>query len=81
MSIDVENKRQRIHDLVDSLPPDRLDTVESLLEQLRDEDRITIRDGKRFIRLGGLWKGVKIDEEDIAEVRREMWGRLGEDYE
>jgi len=26
------------------------------------------------IKLGGLWKGLDISEEEIAEVRREMWG-------
>ncbi|MBI2082805.1 MAG: AbrB/MazE/SpoVT family DNA-binding domain-containing protein [Deltaproteobacteria bacterium] len=25
-------------------------------------------------KLAGLWKGIKITEEDISEVRREMWG-------
>ncbi len=29
----------------------------------------------RPIKLGGLWKGEDISEEDIAEVRREMWGK------
>ncbi len=28
----------------------------------------------RAIKLGGLWKGLDLSEEDIAEVRREMWG-------
>ena len=72
--------KQRIHNLVDSLPPDRLDAIEVLLEQFQ---RVEIRDGKRIVKLGGLWKdlGVDISEEDIDEARREMWGRLGEDYE
>jgi antitoxin component of MazEF toxin-antitoxin module len=26
------------------------------------------------IKLGGIWKGLDISEEDIAEARREMWG-------
>ena len=28
------------------------------------------------IKLGGLCKGEDISEEDIEEVRKEMWGRL-----
>lgn len=28
----------------------------------------------RAVKLGGLWKGLDISEEDIAEVRRDMWG-------
>jgi len=31
------------------------------------------------VALGGLWAGVTITDEDIAEVRREMWGRFGAD--
>jgi len=30
------------------------------------------------VALGGLWEGVTITDEDIAEVRREMWGNFGE---
>jgi hypothetical protein len=30
------------------------------------------------VALGGLWEGVTITDEDIAEVRREMWGDFGE---
>jgi len=28
------------------------------------------------IALGGLWKGTKISEVDIEEIREEMWGSL-----
>ena len=75
----VEEKKEKIHQLVDSLPPERLDAAEILMEQLRRETRVSVKDGKLIVQLGGLWKGVEITEEDIAEARREMWGRLGED--
>lgn len=75
----VEEKKEKIHQLVDSLPPERLDAAEILMEQLQREARVSVKDGKLIVRLGGLWKGVEITEEDIAEARREMWGRLGED--
>ncbi|MBI4374543.1 MAG: AbrB/MazE/SpoVT family DNA-binding domain-containing protein [Deltaproteobacteria bacterium] len=29
----------------------------------------------RAVKIGGLCKGESISEEDIAEVRREMWGK------
>jgi hypothetical protein len=29
--------------------------------------------------MGGLWKGVTITDEDLAEARREMWGRFADD--
>jgi len=30
------------------------------------------------VALGGLWEGITITDEDIAEVRREMWSNFGE---
>ena len=77
----VEEKKQKIHRLVDRLPLEQLEVAEQLLEQLLPEGRVTVREGKRIVKLGGLWEetGVDITEEDIAEARRGMWGRLGED--
>lgn len=79
----VEEKKQGIYRLVDSLPPERLDVAEVLLEQLQVQGRIGMKEGKPVVRLGGLWKdlGIKITEEDIIEARREMWGRLKESNE
>lgn len=79
----VEEKRQEIYRLVDSLPPERLDVAEALLERLQGEGRIGMKEGKPIVRLGGLWKdlGVEITEEDIAEMRREMWGQVKEKNE
>lgn len=76
----LEEKKQKIHQLIDTLPPERLETVEALLEQLRNETRVEVKEGQFFIRLGGLWKDldVEISEEDIAEARQEMWGRIKE---
>jgi hypothetical protein len=76
----VEEKKQKIRQLVDSLPPERLGLAEALLEQLRHEARVEVKQGKRIVRLGGLWKdlGVEITEEDIAQARQEMWRRMGE---
>lgn len=34
-----------------------------------------------WIQLGGIWKGVKIDEEDIREARRELLKKLEERWE
>lgn len=33
------------------------------------------------IQLGGIWKGVKIEEEDIREARRELLKKLEERWE
>jgi hypothetical protein len=75
----VQEKKEKLHQLVDNLPPDRLDAAEVLREQLQRETRVAVKDGKLIVRLGGLWKGVGITEEDIAEARQEMWGRMGQD--
>lgn len=34
-----------------------------------------------WIQLSGIWKGVKIDEEDIKEARRELLKKLEEKWE
>ncbi len=31
------------------------------------------------VSLRGLWRGVDITDDDIAEVRREMWGNFRRD--
>ena len=76
----LEQKKGKLHKLVDSLPPERLDAAEALLEQLCYEGRVEVKQGRRIVRLGGLWKdlGIEITEEDIAQARKEMWGRIGE---
>jgi hypothetical protein len=32
----------------------------------------------RPVSLGGLWKDKHINDADIADVRREMWGRFAD---
>lgn len=72
----VQEKKEKLHQIVDSLPPERLDVAEVLMEQLQREARVTMKEGKLIVRLGGLWKGVEITEQDIAEARQAMWGRI-----
>jgi len=75
--------KQRIYELVESLPPEQLDAAEVLLEQLLSGQRMSVKEGRRIVRLGGLFKGfgVEITENDITKARREMWGRIGEEEE
>ena len=65
----LEHKEERLHQLVNRLPPERLDLAETLLDQLQHEARVKVKEGKRIVRLGGLWKdmGMEIKEEDIGE--------------
>lgn len=77
----VDAKKQELHRIVDTLPPERLDAAQALLHQLGQPARVDLQQGRQVVRLGGLWKdrGVLISEEEIDQARREMWGRLGEE--
>lgn len=78
-----KQKKNKLHQLVDTLMPEQLDEAEALLEQLGKESRIEYKQGQRIIRLGGIWKdlGIEITEEDISSARQEMWGRMPRDNE
>lgn len=57
----------------------------SLVRELWDEQDDSLESfipkrGK-IVKLGGLWEGIDITEEDIAQARREMWGKFGQDVE
>ena len=61
---------------IDDLPPERLPELGEFIEFLRFKSG---QPSKRLIRLGGLWKDLSpITDQDIAEARREMWGRFAE---
>lgn len=82
--------KQYIIVLLDSIPEDQLPHVARVIESLRamttpeatdapDDLRQTVNEQPPFhpVALGGLWQGIEITDEDIAEVRREMWATLG----
>lgn len=52
----------------------------AVLLGLEDYERLSAEGaGGQIVKLGGLWKDVpEITEEEITQVRREMWGRLGQ---
>lgn len=49
-----------------------------LMEEVKAalEDEVSHQEKKPKRSLRGLWAGVNISEEDIAEARREMWGNF-----
>lgn len=61
-------------DKLQSLPPDKQQEVLDFVEFL--EQKSTPKRPRRSLK--GLWADldVQITEEDIAEVRREIWGTL-----
>lgn len=65
--------KQRILHLLDSLPPEQLEEVADFVEFLQRRQR---RLKYEPVALGGLWKEVSLTEEDIGEIRREMWQSL-----
>jgi hypothetical protein len=73
--------RDRIIALLDSLPDEALAEVVSFLEfqRTKSANRPTDEPPYRPTPMGGLWRGVTITEADIAEARREMWGRFADD--
>lgn len=64
---------EKVVELLRQLPPrERLRAVarillENVLPEPTSEPRPSLR---------GLWRGLNITDEDIEEVRREMWGRF-----
>ena len=73
--------RERILALVEALPEEALPNVVSFLETERERLANRGQDKRPYIPtpMGGLWRGAKITEQDIAEARREMWGRFADD--
>lgn len=66
---------QQLLDTLNSLPTDALEEVAIFVDYQRYKANQIDRDQKprHPVALGGIWKGIKIDEEDIAAARRDMW--------
>jgi hypothetical protein len=69
-----EDMEQHVLAMLDTLPDESLSEVAAFLDfqKYKLEKQ---RDGTgqyRAVALGGLWHGVKIGDDDIADVRREM---------
>jgi hypothetical protein len=48
----------------------RLEEIEAELQMLKRE----LRNGK-VVRLGGLWSGIKVSDEDLAAAENSLFGR------
>jgi len=73
MGIHATTKEQIIHTL-NELPPWSLLEVQRFLDFLRFRTQERTRESA--VALGGLLNGYRFTEEDIAQARREMWGRV-----
>jgi hypothetical protein len=66
---------REVLDLASLLPArDKLRLIERIAPQIEHE--LTAGQSRQRLALRGLWKGLDIGEEDIAEARREMWGNF-----
>ncbi len=72
--------RQYVHKLVDRFPESLLGDIAQLLRAV--EQLVHPANGKKLpyhpLRMGGLWAGSVISDEDIESVRAGMWANFGE---
>lgn len=73
--------KQQVLAVLDTLPEEALREVATFLDYLQYKlgRRPPQQTPYKPVALGGLWEGVTLTDEDIAEVRREMWGSFGKD--
>ncbi len=55
-------------------PVDKVRLFEKLAPEIERDLQATQTTPRKSLR--GLWKGVDVTDEDIAEVRREMWANF-----
>jgi len=79
--------KQQVMTILDTLPEETLTEVVTFLDYLQYRLKhppagMIVPPSQQTpykpVALGGVWEGITITEEDIAEVRREMWSNFGE---
>lgn len=75
-----EDVKRHVLEVLETLPTEALAEVPSCVDYQGYKARQVEPQAIPYhaVTLGGLWEGVVINEADIAEVRREMWGTFGE---
>ncbi|MDQ1352503.1 MAG: hypothetical protein QG657_2809 [Acidobacteriota bacterium] len=78
VSSPANNIKKRIMLSVDNLPPESLQEVIYFLDYVRFKFQKKNQASTPYqpVAFGGLWKNENIDDQDIDEVRREMWQSL-----
>jgi hypothetical protein len=70
--------REQIVEIIKTLPEDKLAQVVDFVTFLKHYQRRPARKvlkGK-IVKLGGIWKGFELSEEDIKRARKEIWEAL-----
>ena len=70
-------RKEDLIQTIEALPEDALEEVMHFVEHLLSQHRPPSTPYKP-VALGGIWKGIEIDDEDIEEVRKEMWQTFSE---
>ncbi|MCI0396821.1 MAG: DUF2281 domain-containing protein [Chloroflexi bacterium] len=72
--------KEQIVKSLERLPEETLPEVMTFLEYLQYKQVRSTSGPTPYVPvpLGGIWAGVTITDEDIAEARREMWANFGE---
>lgn len=71
--------KKQITRSLDELPEEVLVEIAAFMEYLQYKRTHTLSSQSPYkpVALGGLWKGVMLTDEDIADVRHEMWQNFG----
>lgn len=71
--------KQRLFTILDLLPDHLLNETLTFVEYLQyKQNHLAESTPFKPVALGGLWKDVSITDEDITQMRQEMWGTFGE---
>jgi hypothetical protein len=65
-------------EMLENLPEESLVEVATFLDyqQYKLGKQRAVAATYRPIPLGGLWRGARVGDDEIADVRREMWARF-----
>lgn len=74
----VDQQRQKIEQLLDTLPEESLPEVVNFLQYLAFKRRQPVTGPYQVVdQFEGIWEGYEITEDDIVEARQKLWGNFG----
>lgn len=69
-----EQYQQQIINTIKELPEEKLAVVVDFVTSLKNEYEPSAE--KNIVKLGGLWEGFKLTDEEIQKARKEIWHHL-----
>ena len=61
---------------VKHLPEEKLIELADFSRFLKEHYGISNMQNKKIVKLGGLWKGIKISENEIKKARKKIWQKF-----